>query len=172
MNDGVYVLNDEAQFILVNDAYCELTGYDRETLLGSTAATIVNEETQAAASHLEAELMAGERERASLEADVQTADGETIPAEATFTMLPGEGRRRVGVVRDITERKQFTEMLAALNESSRGFLDTESERDVNNVTIDAATEVLNLSMVVIYRYDEREDRLVPAAQSHKSEVVG
>ena len=172
VNDGVYVLDAEAKFSLVNDAYCELTGYDRETLLGSTAATIVNEETQAAASQLETELMTGERERASLEADVQTADGKTIPAEATFAMLPGEGRRRVGVVRDITERKQFTEMLATLNESSRGFLDTESERDVNNVTIGAATEVLNLSMVVIYRYDEREDRLVPAAQSHKSEVMG
>ncbi|WP_433631152.1 PAS domain S-box protein [Halomicrococcus sp. NG-SE-24] len=137
VNDGVYVLDAEAQFILVNDAFCELTGYDHKALLGSSAAMVVNEETQAAAGQLEAELMAGERERGSLEVDVQTADGETILAEATFAMLPGEDRRHVGVVRDISERKAHErelerqrKQLAALNNLN------DVVRDINDMVID------------------------------------
>ncbi|KYH24774.1 bacterioopsin transcriptional activator [Halalkalicoccus paucihalophilus] len=140
INDGVYVLDAEGRFVLVNDAYCELTSYDREALLGSLAAMVVNEQTQAAAGRLEDELVAGKREHASLEADVQTADGETIPAEATFAMLPGDGRRRVGVVRDITERKEREqelerqrEQLAALNALN------DVIRDITEAVIDQST---------------------------------
>lgn len=106
IDDGVYVLDTEGRFVLVNDAYCELTSYDREALLGSSAAMVVDEQTRAAAGWIEDKVVAGEREHASLEADIQTADGETIPVEAMFAILPGDGRRRVGVVRDITERKE------------------------------------------------------------------
>lgn len=106
IDDGVYVLDTEGRFVLVNDAYCELTSYDREALLGSSAAMVVDEQTRAAAGRIEDKVVAGEREHASLEADIQTADGETIPVEAMFAILPGDGRRRVGVVRDITERKE------------------------------------------------------------------
>ncbi|ADJ16516.1 putative PAS/PAC sensor protein (plasmid) [Halalkalicoccus jeotgali B3] len=140
IDDGVYVLDAEGRFVLVNDAYCELTSYDRKALLGSSAAMVVDEQTQAAAGRLEDELVAGVCECASLEADVQTADGETIPAEATFAMLPGDGRRRVGVVRDITERKERERELEHQHEQLTA-LNTLNDvvRDITDGVIDQST---------------------------------
>ncbi|MFT4946320.1 MAG: PAS domain S-box-containing protein [Natronomonas sp.] len=100
--DGIYVVSDEGTFTMVNDAYCELTGYDREELLGADVTTVVDEPTTETANSLERELAAGDRETAALQASLARKDGGTVEAEATFALLPDGDR--VGVVRDITQR--------------------------------------------------------------------
>lgn len=106
MDDGVYVVDDAGRFSLVNRAYADLVGHSRETLEGAHVSLVVDRETAATARAFEAELRSGEREVARIEADLQTADGDRVPGEATFTMLTTDGGRseRIGVVRDMTER--------------------------------------------------------------------
>ncbi|WP_136603032.1 PAS domain S-box protein [Salinigranum halophilum] len=108
LSDGVYAVDPAGEFTLVNEAYVEMTGVPRSELLGSHVSRLVDERVQAAAKELETALVSGAREQATLEAELADGDGETFPAEATFSVLEtADGYERIGVVRDITERKQY-----------------------------------------------------------------
>ncbi|WP_264554853.1 PAS domain S-box protein [Halocatena marina] len=107
INDGVYAVDGEGYFTMVNEAYANMVGYDREELCGEHVSLIVDETIIATAEEVEAEMRRGEGDEPKVEADLQRSDGETTTAEATFSLLPGEAlHERVGVVRDITERKE------------------------------------------------------------------
>jgi PAS domain S-box-containing protein len=90
INDGVYAVDPEGRFTMVNEAYTELLGYDREELVGEHVSKIVDEEVVEMAQSIEEQQVAGEREAPTLEAELQTADGERIIAEGTFALLPLE----------------------------------------------------------------------------------
>jgi PAS domain S-box-containing protein len=108
IDDGVYVVDEDGRFTTVNEAYAELTGYPREELLGAPVSKVVDEGIRDRAREIERELATGECSTARLEARIETAAGERVPAEATFALLPTDdgGYERVGVVRDVTERKE------------------------------------------------------------------
>ncbi|WP_254531111.1 PAS domain-containing sensor histidine kinase [Natrinema gelatinilyticum] len=118
VDDGIYVVDEEGRFTMVNDAYAELTGYSRAELLGSHVSLVADDETIERAREVEMEMAAGTAEGLMLEASLQTADGESVPAEATFSMLSDHLHERVGVVRDITDRKARER---ALEESERRY---------------------------------------------------
>ena len=40
VNDGVYAIDEDGRFTMVNKAYCEMTGYSRDELLGSYATLV------------------------------------------------------------------------------------------------------------------------------------
>ncbi|AGB32421.1 PAS sensor protein [Natrinema pellirubrum DSM 15624] len=103
VEDGIYVLDAEGRFTMVNDAYVELTGYDREELLGSHASMVVDEHVMALAR----EIAADESGEPTVEADLRTKSGERRSIEAAVTSVTSadRGRERIGVVRDVTERK-------------------------------------------------------------------
>ncbi|NHN43472.1 PAS domain S-box protein [Halorubellus sp. JP-L1] len=105
--DGIYVLDDRFCFSRVNDAYVEMTGYDREELLGAHSSLVVDEDVVQDSARSLQEVFRGERDSATLEADIQRADGGTLRAESKFTGMPngdGDGHRKLGFVRDVSER--------------------------------------------------------------------
>ncbi|WP_440766927.1 PAS domain S-box protein [Natronorubrum sp. DTA7] len=106
INDGIYVKDEDGYFTMVNDAYAELTGYDREELVGAHASLVVDEATIGKSQ----ERMETRDTRAgtpAMEADIHTATGDRVPAEGTFaTVRTGDEREEIGVVRDITERRE------------------------------------------------------------------
>jgi PAS domain S-box-containing protein len=112
IDDGVYLVDAEGRFRMVNEAYTEMVGYDREELLGEHVSLVVDEEVVSSAKDIESELEAGEHEHADapkVEAVFQRRDGTEVIAEATFALLPGDTtttHARVGVVRDITEHRE------------------------------------------------------------------
>ncbi|WP_336001138.1 PAS domain S-box protein [Halorientalis halophila] len=108
VNDGVYVVDDEGRFTAVNETYATMLGYDREELVGTLASRVVDEDVIERVERLQADTEAGRVDRPSIEAEVQAKDGRTVPTEATIAPLHGDEDddwHRVGVVRDITERK-------------------------------------------------------------------
>ncbi|WP_323191101.1 PAS domain S-box protein [Halostella sp. PRR32] len=107
IDDGIYVVDENGHYTMVNDAYTELTGYTREELLGEHATRIVDEATIERASELRAEMADGNAASPTLATTIRTADGNRVPVEVTFTSLPTDGgQERVGVVRDVTEREK------------------------------------------------------------------
>ncbi|WP_227375962.1 PAS domain S-box protein [Haladaptatus halobius] len=104
VNDGVYTVDEDGYYTMVNETYAKMTGYSPEELVESQVSLVTSDEIRELAIRLERELRVGERDTGKIEMDIHPDDGETIRTEATFALLPsGE---RVGVVRDITERKE------------------------------------------------------------------
>jgi len=105
VEDGIYAVDDTGRFVMVNEGFCALTGYDRAELLGAPASTVHDDGVSARAEEMTAEILAGERDAASIELDVETRSGESVRCEARFAPFPLEGGHgRCGVVRDITDR--------------------------------------------------------------------
>ncbi|WP_332898893.1 PAS domain S-box protein [Haladaptatus sp. CMSO5] len=116
--DGVYALDPDDNFVMVNDAYCEMTGYDREELLGNHATLVHNDTIQERVQNMAAEMRGGDREQATIELDFQRKDGTSVPAEARFGPYPYDtgSDGRAGVVRDITDRRAWEEQIEMLND--------------------------------------------------------
>jgi PAS domain S-box-containing protein len=114
VDDGVYVVDDDQRFTMVNEAYAEMLGYDREDLLGAHVSLVTDETIVDRAREVEAEMETETIEDVVFEADLKTADGDRLPTEATFAMFPtADGTmRRAGVVRDISDRRQRERELA------------------------------------------------------------
>ncbi|NUC71755.1 PAS domain-containing protein [Haloterrigena sp. SYSU A558-1] len=72
--------------------------------------------------------------------------------------------RVIGIAADVTERAQYQTALNALHEATSHLLTVESEQAACEYVVDVANDVLDLETVV-YRFDDRENELVPTAYS-------
>ncbi|EMA36086.1 multi-sensor signal transduction histidine kinase [Halobiforma lacisalsi AJ5] len=116
VEDGIYVLGGDERFTTVNEAYTEITGYGREGLLGAHASLVANESVMEYAREV-----AADDDASTIETEIESASGDSVPVEATVTSLrriDGE-RERIGVVRDITERKERERQLEASEQRYR-----------------------------------------------------
>ncbi|MDS0278724.1 PAS domain S-box protein [Halomicroarcula sp. S1AR25-4] len=105
VDDGIYAVDTDGEFVLVNEQFCELTGYEEAELLGADATTVHGEVVSATAESIADEVVSGGRGVAGFELDVQTSDGDTVPCESRFSPFPlDDGFGRCGVVRDISDR--------------------------------------------------------------------
>jgi PAS domain S-box-containing protein len=110
MGDGVYAVDEEGEYIDINEYMAALSGYEEEEWREGAPSQFLDDEDverfeRAIADLLSADTDGGVR---TVEATLHTADGERIPIEANLTLLPredGEFRGTVGVVRDISERR-------------------------------------------------------------------
>ena len=173
IDDGVYVTDGNARITLVNDALVELSGYDRTELLGEPTSKLVGDEDRALADEMTAEMLAGERTVSVIETEIHTADGDVVPVETRISPFPQGDERdgRVGIVRDITERRRFERTLTALHEATRDLVLAESASDICEITVETATQVLDLSGVGVYLYDPEKNQLAPESYSLDAEVI-
>ncbi|PGF15704.1 PAS domain-containing sensor histidine kinase [Natrinema sp. CBA1119] len=107
VNDGVYVVDEDGRFTMVNETYAKMLGYAPDELVGTDASAVVDDTVARKIRELEIATADTDVEWPSVEAELRTADGGTLPVEGTFAMLPEDDSRwhRVGIVRDISERK-------------------------------------------------------------------
>ncbi|WP_176791147.1 PAS domain S-box protein [Haloplanus vescus] len=164
VHEGIYVVDEDGTFAMVNEAYAEMLGYDRTELLDASVSTVVSEETVQRAAALYDELVETERETATMTATLTRKDGGTLVAEATFSLLPtGE---RVGIVRDITEeqaREQKLELFERIVETV--------EDGVYAISDDDRFIVVNEALCEMTGYDREE--LLGKKPSHiRDEWIG
>ncbi|MFC6862565.1 PAS domain-containing protein [Halomicroarcula sp. GCM10025817] len=80
--DGSCRLDENGRFVTVDDALCELTGYDREALLGRPAKTVFAGERDDAATDgnatLETVLKSAHASDVTVETTIERADGATV----------------------------------------------------------------------------------------------
>ncbi|GAA0514632.1 PAS domain S-box-containing protein [Halorubrum aquaticum] len=117
LEDGVYAVDPDGTIVYVNDRYAEMKRADREELIGTHIYEWATEEAAEKARRAREELAAGDRDVGVIEYDFQTADGDTFPVEMRFARVPDDdGIDRVGVIRDVTDRKRREESLRRKNE--------------------------------------------------------
>ncbi|MEF8973534.1 MAG: PAS domain S-box protein, partial [Haloarcula sp.] len=132
IEDGIYTLDESFTMQTVNSAVESMTGYDKDALVGSNATLLADESVIEEAAEMSRQFIEGERDVGTLTTALRTADGDTLPIETKFTTYNRKdgSYRQVGVVRDISDRKRFEETLAALHESTRELLHTETKTAV------------------------------------------
>jgi PAS domain S-box-containing protein len=112
--DGVFMIDKDGKFLVVNSRMCEMLGYtDEELAQLNVLDTYFPDERESGRQQM-AVLPSGTSVR--FERQMRRKDGTAIPVEANAVRL-GDGRAQE-IVRDITERKRAE---AALRESEERF---------------------------------------------------
>jgi PAS domain S-box-containing protein len=110
LDDAVYAIRPGGEVTYVNQRYASMKGVDRDAIIGSNIYEWVDDDTAARAREIRRQLDDEGRDVGSLEYDFRSVDGETTPVEMRFTSVEGSPdsseRARVGVIRDITDRKE------------------------------------------------------------------
>ena len=185
VGDAVYILGDNGNFVFVNDALCEMTGYSREELLGSSVHIIKDDETVDEAEDALRELLktrasgAGGTEGitiAKLDVELVRKDGTRIPCTDRMTLRPladGEFTGTVGTLRDVSRQRRRVDILNGLVERSHAMMSATETEAVTDIVVSTATDVFGLDLVALRAYDPEVDGLVPVATSDAlDEVVG
>ncbi|MFA1609836.1 PAS domain S-box protein [Halobellus rubicundus] len=175
VGDAVYILDEEGRFIFVNDALCEITGYDREELLGSSVHLIKDDRTVEEAEDALRELLRGtddsaEREISIAKLDVEliTKDGERIPCTDRMTLRPledGSFSGTVGTLRDISRQRRRQRILNNLLEATQDMVAAETTTAVAERVVDVAANTIETDGAVVREHDAATDELVPIAAS-------
>ncbi|WP_135852881.1 PAS domain S-box protein [Halorussus salinus] len=134
IDDGIYQLDAEGRFVAVNDVITELSGYDREELLGEHVSTLLDADDVTAVEREIERRLTADAQSDTVEFTVETDDGDRVPCELRLNLLVDEGQFRgtIGVVRDVSER---VETERELGERERQL---ERERDLTAEVIDAS----------------------------------
>ena len=115
VGDPVYALDADGRFTYVNEALCQMTGYEHDELVDRHIGRIMTDEDVSAGEAVIRDLLDGGADHATLEMDVVTQRGDHVHSENHIALLPqsdGEFTGSAGVVRDITERQERERRLA------------------------------------------------------------
>ena len=174
VSDGVYALNEDEQFTYVNDGLAELTGYDRETLIGSHIGLFKSDATiktarEAVTAAFHAERTGDGDGETQIDLTVETADGREVPCQDHIALLPFEEEFRgsVGTIRDISDQVEREATLNELLTRTRELMVAETPTAVAETVVETVTEALGFDRAMVRWYDDETDQLVPAATSDR-----
>ncbi len=112
VGDGLYHLDRAGRLRDCNEAVETITGYDRAALVGEHVSLVLDDEAIDRCERGIRDLLdsGAVHEVKQYEVVVVRADGERVPCELTLSLLPrgpqGELRGTVGILRDVSERRQ------------------------------------------------------------------
>ena len=115
----IYVVNEDAEFEYVNQAFVDLVGYDRDEIIGSKPGKVKSDEGVRRANDMLARIVSSAGpETQQFRVDIRTEAGETVPCYDHMAALPfdDEFRGSVGILRDATDEQQRREELIRQNE--------------------------------------------------------
>jgi PAS domain S-box-containing protein len=144
LNDAVFTLDAEARFAFGNAAGERLTGYRLQELLGHSFMELVAREDLPKLVDRFKRAIAGEAISPHVQAEMLRKDGTRVPIELSMANLVLDGRiiGRVGVARDITERRRAEEQIKASLQEKEVLLKEIHHRVKNNLQI--ISSLLNL----------------------------
>lgn len=165
VDDGVYALDTEGHFTLVNDAMTDLTGYDSETLLGTHTSHVKDDAIVERAESIVRAMLRGERpEEETFELPIQRADGSSFPAQDHMTLLWDDTAQfagTAGVIRDVTAQKARDEALEGLLGTTRSLMRAQTPTEVAEIVASAARETLGFEQNLVRLHDADAETLVP-----------
>lgn len=128
---GIAEVDADGQLLRINEAYCTITGYDREELLGRAYFTLTHPEDQAQELELYTQQVQGQLDRYTLEKRYICKSGtERWVAISSSAVRATDGTflYAVRILRDITARKQAQErqqmLMGELNHRIKNILAT------------------------------------------------
>lgn len=180
LTDAVYVLDENGRFTYINDEFVKLTGYDRETILGSTPSLIKDDDAVEQAEHQLSRLLSRQGpEAVTFEVTIQPRNGEPIVCADHMGVLPYEGEEfegSVGILRDITERKEREQKLKRYNTTLEELLSasqtlmetTTPEEAAQRITAGIET-VFGIDLTGVWLSTDDQSALKPIAVSKRAQ---
>ncbi|OYR53636.1 hybrid sensor histidine kinase/response regulator [Halorubrum halodurans] len=129
----VYVVDETGTFTFVNEPFAELTGYDREEIVGNTPDLIKDAEAVAEAEDRLGTILSRDGPDVQrFRVDIDPKEGDPIPCRDHMAVLPYEGERfdgSVGILRDVSveaaRREELETKRRALDEAPVGITITD-----------------------------------------------
>ncbi|WP_126662242.1 PAS domain S-box protein [Haloterrigena salifodinae] len=115
VDDPMYVLDADGRCTIINDAFCDLLGVDRDRVVGEPIAEFISREALERGAKTVYHLHESDRESDRFEFTIGVEDGAQRIGEANVTALTDDEGRFAGstaVIRDITARKRRERELA------------------------------------------------------------
>ncbi len=148
--DGIVIADQKSRYIDANESMCRMLGYTRDELIGLHASDIV---AQSEIQHIEPALdVIKAKAEYHREWMFRRKDGSTFEAEVIATMMP-DGNL-LGMIRDITERKQAERRLGMRNSVSRVLADTTTLAEATPDVIRAICEAELWDFGTIWEVDK------------------
>lgn len=115
--DGLYMMDDSGVFTVVNESFVELTGYDREEIIGSGPAMLLDEDDLEEVNTSIRAAMRSEDGAGSVLTTIVAKSGQRKPVEIRFNLLPySDGYSGLtGVARDVRARRHREQKLDVLS---------------------------------------------------------
>lgn len=168
--EGISTLNDDGEFVYVNESYADLYGYDPDDLLGEHWAMLYCEDD---VQRMQDEILPTVKAEGRWHGETTgvRADGSTFIEDHTLALT--DTGKLICAVRDITEHKQREQAIEALHNTAQAFIQAQTAEEVAEIAVDAAYDILNLPENGIYLYNETEERLVPTVWTDQvEELIG
>lgn len=103
---------------------------------------------------------------------MMTGDGDKIPvAISTKTVSIGDRKLIHGIFRDISDRIRYENAIEGVNSAARELLHTETDTEIANVVVETGMEILDVSGIGVYLYEDRKDQLIPVAHNDELESI-
>jgi PAS domain S-box-containing protein len=169
IHDALYAVDLDGLVSFGNTALERLTGYSMEELLGQPATLFYVSGNDALLGKRRRRGLHGELELSQVEIEVVRKDGGRVPAELSGANLVQQGRivGRVGVIRDITERKRAaeeeerrrreSEVLADLARTLNASLDLDT---VLQRVVEGARELCHCDVAMIAIQDPSSEAMI------------
>jgi PAS domain S-box-containing protein len=173
LNDAVFMLDNQGRFAFGNAAGARLTGYQLEELLGRSLIDLVAPKDLPDLIERFQRAISGEALSPHVEVEMIRKDGRRVPVELSMANLMLDGRiaGRVGVARDITERRRADEQIKASLREKEVLLKEIHHRVKNNLQI--ISSLLNLQAKDIHdvqlaqMFNESQNRIKSMALIHE-----
>ncbi|RJX49929.1 sensor histidine kinase [Halonotius pteroides] len=103
---------------------------------------------------------------------LKTVNGDTLWGSTTASIETiGNEKYLLGIIQDITERKQYQDALNALLDATHQMASATTVQEVAEVVTTTIRESIGFAMNGVHLYDETAGGLAPVSVSHKSKQV-
>ncbi|WP_170977329.1 PAS domain-containing protein [Halorussus salinisoli] len=154
VDDGIYQLDTEGQFVAVNDGIVKLTGYEREELLGEHVSLLLDDDRSTTE-----QLLTNSTDRSEqFECPVRTAEGDRVHCEVRVSPLEVDGavQGTVGIVHDITDYRRPDQLLGESDQRPDRKPTNEFERELRE-TKTRLEVAASAGLVGTWAWNVRED---------------
>jgi PAS domain S-box-containing protein len=177
VNDAIVIQDPEtAAPIDANETFLDRLGYDdvaeiREEGLEGLSATESGYTEEHARELCHRVMETGDPEVVEWQQETKDGDSRWIEATVDAAVIRGEDRI-LSMQRDITGRKRREQAIESLQEATERLQRAETDEEVASVTVETASDVLDLPMAVCWFHEAGSDRLDPVAATDATHEAG
>ncbi len=158
--DGISILNEDGEYVYMNQAHADVFEYDADELLGSTWQRLYDDDEIVRIEQEVFPVLEREGEWRG-ETVGKRRDGSPVSQEITLSLL--DDGKLICTNRDITTRKKRERTLNHLQQRTQELMHTATNEETAQVAVEAAHDVVDIPLSGCHLVDDEQRRLEPAA---------